>query len=139
MIFKFKNSEKNTRNNTENNTANNTDTVNNTMLELDMESAMRYSADDEELYQEVVEEYCVQEKEYTPKLEQYYAEQNWKDFRILVHAIKGASLLVGANNFSEWAREIEHSVKEGDDSKAKADGPEFILTYRKLVEKLEQN
>lgn len=109
------------------------------MLEIDKDSAMRYSADDEELYQEVILEYCSQEKEYTPKMKQFYAEQNWKEFRIIVHAIKGASLLVGANQFSEWAKEIELSIKDGDDTIAKADGEAFIETYERLVEILEKN
>ena len=107
------------------------------LFEINMKSAMRYSGGDEALYQEVVQEFCKQEKEYAPKLKQYYEEQNWKDFRIIVHAIKGASLLVGANHFSDWAKTIELSVKEGDMVKVQEEGQEFIEKYRQLVKILE--
>ncbi len=107
------------------------------LLKINMKSAMRYSGGDEDLYREVVQEFCRQEKEYTPKLQQYYNEQDWKEFRILVHAIKGASLLVGANHFSDWAKTIELSVKEGDMVKVQEEGQEFIEKYRQLVKILE--
>ena len=110
---------------------------NNPLLVIDKASAMRYSAGDEALYQEVVQEYCKQEKEYSVKLQKYYDEQDWKEFRIIAHAIKGASLLVGANNFSEKAKEMEFAVKEDNISKVQAEGQEFIKTYQQLVKKLE--
>ncbi len=107
------------------------------LFEIDKASAMRYSAGDEELYREVLTEYCGQEKEYAEKLQKYYDEQNWKEFRIIAHAIKGASLLVGANNFSEKAKEMEFAVKEENYEKVKNEGQEFIYNYSKLVRKME--
>ena len=107
------------------------------LLIIDKASAMRYSARDESLYQEVVQEYCKQEKEYTAKLRKHYEEQNWKEFCIIAHAIKGASLLVGANNFSEKAKEMEFAVKEDNIDKVKSEGLDFIDVYQKLVKKLE--
>lgn len=107
------------------------------LLIIDKASAMRYSAGDESLYQEVVQEYCKQEKEYTAKLRKHYEEQNWKEFCIIAHAIKGASLLVGANNFSEKAKEMEFAVKEDNIDKVKREGLDFIDVYQKLVKKLE--
>ena len=108
-----------------------------TLFEIDKASAMRYSAGDEELYREVLEEYCRQEKEYAGKLQKHLDEQNWNEFRIIAHAIKGASLLVGANNFSEKAKEMEFAVKEEKYEKICNEGQEFINNYSKLVRKLE--
>ena len=109
----------------------------NPLLVIDKASAMRYSAGDEDLYQEVLKEYCKQEKEYSVKLQKFYDEQEWDEFRIIAHAIKGASLLVGAKNFSEKAKEMEFAVKEDNIEKVQAQGQEFIKTYQQLVKKLE--
>ena len=109
----------------------------NPMLEIDKQSAMRYSAGDETLYQEVLKEYCKQEKEYSVKLKKYHEEQSWDDFRIIAHAIKGASLLVGAKNFSEKSKEMEFAVKEGNIEKVQSEGEEYIATYIALVKKIE--
>ena len=107
------------------------------LFEIDKKSAMRYSGGDENLYFEVVQEYCKQEKEYAAKLQTYFDEKNWKEFRIIAHSIKGSSLLVGANHFSEKAKEMEFAVKEENYDKVRAEGQEFIYNYSKLVRKLE--
>ena len=67
-------------------------------------------------------------------MQKHLEEQNWKEFRIIAHAIKGASLLVGANNFSEKAKEQEFAGKGEKYDFIVESLPEFLDLYEKMLE-----
>lgn len=62
--------------------------------EIDIETGIMYCGDDEELFEEVVGEFV--EGEMTASIEKNFKNQNWKDYQIEVHAVKGTSLTIGA-------------------------------------------
>ncbi len=100
---------------------------------IDRAKGLSYCADSEEVYEEVIQEYCEQAAEYLEKLPKYLKEQNWMEYRVIVHAIKGTSLTIGAENFSKRARELELAAADADAEKLFAETDEFLENYKKLV------
>lgn len=79
---------------------------------IDKKVAMEYCANSEEMYQEMVDAYCLQGQKNLQKLSEYYEAHDWENYRIIVHAIKSTSLVIGAVALSEKAKVLENAAKE---------------------------
>lgn len=73
---------------------------------------MQYSADSEEIYCEILRMYCETKAEKKALLEEYYAQKNWADYAIKIHALKSNSLNIGGEKLSQLAAELEKAGKE---------------------------
>ena len=89
-----------------------TEKIEDILPEIDIDTGLMYCGDDEELFEEVVGEFI--DGEMTASIEENYENENWKNYQIQVHAVKGTSLTIGAKKLHEEAMEIEQSVKKGD-------------------------
>ena len=67
---------------------------------------------DAETYRVVAETYLEIQQEYTEKLERYLNENDWENYRIIVHALKSSSKSVGAGNFSGFSQTVENAAKD---------------------------
>ena len=79
---------------------------------LDTALGIWYCGDSEEVYREVLTEFCDVETEDRQKIERTYWEGNWKDYAIVVHGLKSSALSVGAKKLSEEAAGLERAAKE---------------------------
>lgn len=105
--------------------------------QLDRETGLRFSGDDEELYMEVISDYCSEKDGYRDSLLQYSKEGNLKDYRVTAHALKGASFLIGATQFGEMAKEMEYAAAEGDLKKIQTETEAFLAVYEEFTKWLE--
>ena len=99
---------------------------------LDIETGVEYSGGDVEMYREFLEMSCDVKDENERKIQERYAQSDWKQYVTLVHALKSSSLTVGAVTLSEAAKALELEGKkylDGDESKV----PEYILSHHKEV------
>lgn len=67
---------------------------------------------DKETYEVVAEAYLEIREENTANLVKYMKEDDWENYRILVHALKSSSLSIGAKNFSGFSMTVENAAKE---------------------------
>lgn len=104
--------------------------------EIDIETGIMYCGDDEELFEEVVGEFV--EGEMTASIEKNFKNQNWKDYQIEVHAVKGTSLTIGAQKLHEEAADIEQSVKNEDVDFAMKHHRVFMEHYEDVLEGLKK-
>lgn len=84
---------------------------------LNTESGMNYCINDEQLYFETLADYLDESK--VEELEKFYADQNWKDYQISIHAVKSTSRMIGADALSEHAKELEFALKD--------DNPQIVI------------
>jgi HPt (histidine-containing phosphotransfer) domain-containing protein len=84
----------------------------NAIGELDTAVGIGYCMDSEEFYQEMLTEYSNSGK--SEPMRQYFAAQDWENYRITVHALKSTSLTIGAVELSEQAKALEMACKEKD-------------------------
>ncbi|MDE6388476.1 MAG: response regulator [Lachnospiraceae bacterium] len=94
---------------------------------LDIDMGLRYCGDSEEVYREVLQEFCDVEQTECCKIENAYERGDWKNYAILVHGLKSSSLSAGAKKLSDEAAGLEKSSREMQ--KEDALHKEEILAY----------
>lgn len=102
--------------------------------ELDVKIGLSYCMNDEDFYKEMLEEYLKNDK--VSKLEQYFAEEDWNNYRIIVHALKSTSLTVGAVHLSEAAKVLEEAAKENDVEYIQSNHSAVLDEYVELMDRL---
>lgn len=105
-------------------------------LGLDVETGMHYCMDDESFYYETITVFAASGTETVNSLEEFYKAENWKDYRISVHALKSTARSVGAESIAEQALELETAAKENNTELIKAKHSRLISSFRALAEAL---
>lgn len=103
---------------------------------LDTAVGLSYCCDEETFYQEMVSTYRKNQK--TDELRKCYQEEDWDNYRILVHALKSTSLSIGATGLSEQAKALETAAKETDISYIKENHQKVMTEYQILLDRLSE-
>lgn len=106
------------------------------LLEIDRAKGLAFCSDDEEVYKEILETFSAEGLKNLDKLGEYYGSEDWKNYKIVVHAIKGTSRLIGADAFSEKAKQLEMAAKDGRVDIIKAQHEQFLGKYRELLQRV---
>ena len=108
---------------------------------LDVKTGLSYCMNEEDFYVEMLGEYLKSDK--VSKLELLFADEDWDNYRTLVHALKSTSLTIGAAHLSEAAKALEMAAKDGDAdyirSHHKAALDEYIELMGRIKEILESD
>lgn len=78
---------------------------------IDLEHAYAYCGD-EDGFREIVAIFHAEGEKRRENLTRYFAEQDWKNYVICVHALKGNAKGIGADDLSAAAKELEFAGKE---------------------------
>lgn len=73
------------------------------------------------------------------KIEQLFAQEDWKNYTIAVHGIKSAMLSIGATHLSELAKELETAGKKNDISYIREHHAKMVEEYRCIIENLKES
>lgn len=106
---------------------------------IDRDLALNYAGGTEEMRLEMLGIYYDQAQLYLKELPELFKTENWEKYRIIVHAIKGNSLGIGAEGFSKEAYEQEMAAKNGDAEKIRAEFKDFYAHYQSLVEEVRKS
>lgn len=106
---------------------------------IDLKLALNYAGEMEDVRLEVLSIYYEQAQEYLKELPEIFAAKDWEKYRIVVHAIKGNSLGIGAESFSREAYEQEVAARDGNIRKIEAEFDEFYKHYQSLVEEVKMS
>ena len=104
---------------------------------IDKATAMQYCANDEELYNEILEIYISDNK--LSELREHYSAKNYKALAITAHTIKSTSKNIGAVNMSELALGMEMAAKKEDINYIDEHIDELEKVYSNLLDKLIKN
>ena len=110
---------------------------------IDQESALVYSGGDRNLYLTILEVFRQEKDENKQKLDGFLQAEDWNNYEIIVHALKGNALMVGCTAFSELSKSLEFACKDimaGKDVEekiqyVKATHPQYLEFYDALAEK----
>lgn len=108
------------------------------LLEIDRELGLSYCMNMEDFYVEMQGEFCNQATEYLPKLEEYFNAEDWKQYAVLAHSLKGNSLNIGASNFSKLSLQHEMAGKEGNVDFIKKEYAGYVQALKALMDKLQE-
>lgn len=106
---------------------------------INRELALEYAGGMEEMRLEMLGIYYEQAQQYLKELPELFEAENWEKYRIVVHAIKGNSLGIGAEGFSKEAYEQEMAAKSGNVKQIKAEFATFYEHYQSLIKEVEKS
>ncbi len=98
---------------------------------LDIDTALMYSGNDPELFMEIVKSY--RKNDLTEKLERFYDQEDYENYRIKVHSLKSSSLNIGAINMSKLATEMDAAIKKGDTHYVILNNENLMNEYKKII------
>ena len=95
---------------------------------IDIFLGLQYSAESKEMYYEFLRMFCDMKPEKKQKMEELFAQKDWENYAIAVHALKSTSLSIGAKKLSETALALEKAGKEQQEA--------FILEHHEAAMQL---
>ena len=101
---------------------------------IDQNTAMVYCGNDEELYREILDCYCLEKEENQEKMKKCLEDNNLADYRILIHALKSTSLNIGCKSLYNMALELEKACKNNDLDYVKENHAACMELYDRVIE-----
>ena len=102
---------------------------------LDTETGLKYCLHDEDFYLEIIKTYVFEIR--LERLREAFVSEDWKSYRINIHAIKSTSINIGAMKMWEEARKMETAVADGDIQFVKENHPRIVKQYKKLIQNID--
>ena len=110
-----------------------------TIVEQEAESrinrrrGIQYCGGNEADYKEILQVYLDTGLQKVREIREKYKEEDWKNYSILVHALKSTSIGIGATELGEMAKELELAAKEGNISYVQAHHREVMHEYEEVL------
>lgn len=91
---------------------------------------------DVDLYMEILNVSCNAAVDKIRNLKNAYEQENYEQYKILVHSVKSSAANMGAKDLSEMAKFLENAGIKGDYEYIKQNHFRFMECYEKLMNKL---
>ena len=104
-----------------------------TSVHIQKESGLTYAGNDEDTYYKVLAVYVKKGNEYKNSLHNRFTTEDWTNYIIEVHALKSSSLIIGATELSEHAKELEFAGKEGNYDLIKEKHEALMVLYEAVL------
>lgn len=108
------------------------------LLEIDRETGLSYCMNMEDLYRDMLKEFCTQSAETLSRLNNYYQAKDWANYGIIAHGLKTNSRTIGANNFSAVSLQHEMAGKESNAEFIENEYTRFTNALKGLVDVIEK-
>ncbi|MBR4010550.1 MAG: response regulator [Clostridiales bacterium] len=79
---------------------------------VDTDAGMKYCLNDFEFYKSLLVQFAAEAVDKIPLINRYYESADFKNYEILVHALKSTSKMIGAGVLSDKAKQLELAAKE---------------------------
>ena len=80
---------------------------------IDSQTGLHYCQNEKEFYRSLLAEYAHGKTEKTENIKTNYADENWHEYAIYVHALKSTSKMIGAAELSQQAARLEAAANAG--------------------------
>ena len=97
------------------------------------ESGLKYCMNDEVLYRSLLGEFAHSEQTKRPEIQTDYETGDWKNYSILVHALKSSARMIGADGLSELALELEMASEKCDEDSIRAKHSRLTELYERTA------
>ena len=98
--------------------------------------ALPYCGNDKEIYLELLKDYVDTINNYSDRLDDLYKEENWADYKVLIHGIKSSSKMMGITDLAEKAKQLEYAARDGEIDVIRENHAGFLTDYRKIYEEI---
>jgi CheY-like chemotaxis protein len=100
---------------------------------IDTGAGLRYSQRDVELYHTLLKQYVKEASSKQEKINSYYKDKDFKNYEILVHALKSTSRMIGAQDLSDRAKKLEDLSKAGGTAITGEMHDSMMAMYKKIT------
>jgi signal transduction histidine kinase/CheY-like chemotaxis protein/HPt (histidine-containing phosphotransfer) domain-containing protein len=97
---------------------------------------LSHVGNNETAYLQMLRQFCAEYEGYASGIEQYLDGENWQDYTIRLHAMKGVFANMGVDPISQWAYELERASRNGDYAKCREETRPFIAGMLEFKQKL---
>ena len=97
---------------------------------IDPDIGLSYCINDVTLYRSLLQEYAQSEKEKAQDIVRYYDARVWKNYSVLVHALKSTSRMIGAAGLSEIAARLEAAAEKGREHDIESEHATMLDQYQ---------
>ena len=101
---------------------------------IDIGAGLAYCQNDEDFYRMLLSEFVLGAEEKMRDLSEFFERRDWKNYAIVVHALKGTSRMIGAVAFSEAAKELQAAADSDEEASLNSRHGGFLESYAALVE-----
>lgn len=107
---------------------------NNTSGYIDVNVGLSYIGNNIDTYLAILNSYVEKGREKIKQISQLYADEEWKNYTIEVHALKSSSLSIGAKELSEKAKNLEMSGKANDITYIRKNHDDMMMLYAMILQ-----
>ncbi|MCH5268908.1 MAG: response regulator [Lachnospiraceae bacterium] len=97
------------------------------------ENGLVYCRGDKEYYEQLIGMFAKNGEKKIADIESSYQKEDYKNYQIMVHALKSSSKMVGADTLSEMAKAVEEAAKNQDIVYIRENHGELITKYQKTI------
>ena len=101
---------------------------------LDMQNALKYCADDEELYLTRLLQFAEELPEKERNMQAFLSENDLYNYEIIIHAMKNTLKLIGSDALSERAKALEFAAKDNDSETVMSQHAPLMADCRSLAD-----
>ena len=105
-----------------------------TCPDINLDTGLQYCMDSKEFFVEMLTTFTDMGR--AEKIQAAFDSGDWKNYQILVHALKSTAMSIGATDLSERAKKLEHSAKNGNIDDIKANHADLMTIYQKVREQI---
>lgn len=106
---------------------------------IDMDTALTYCGGSLDDFIELARVYCDSADKNLEDIQSYYDAADWKNYAILVHALKSSSKTIGATDLSEIAYIEEMAAKGEEETTIHRHHEQMMAEYRRVLGMLHAN
>jgi CheY-like chemotaxis protein len=81
---------------------------------LDLPVGLSHVGNDTSTYITILRQFCTEFDGYLEEIRRFTAEENWKEYSIRLHAMKGVFANMGMDSLSKWAYKLEQASKNNE-------------------------
>ena len=100
--------------------------------------ALKYCGGSKELYRQVLGVYIESYDEKVERLNSDLESGDFEDYRIQIHSLKSTSLNIGATALSEFAKNVETALKDGNEAFAIENHDSILKKYSEVLEEIKK-
>ncbi len=100
---------------------------------IDIETGLNYCSGSEDFYVFLLESYLEEYPEKMGDIKRFYADQDWENYRIVVHSVKSTSKMIGAMDLSEQSLALEMASKDADADFIFAHHDALVEDFNKVI------
>lgn len=98
------------------------------------QSGIQYCNGDKEFYVELLTKFAKDAKRKKTEINNFFKQEDWGNYAILVHALKSNAKMVGADSLSENAKNLEMAAKNQDAGYVREHHEALLAEYRQVVQ-----